>query len=180
MATYAQTLRSLSDAVCAVMPYWLSNTPAPTTLTDELAAIITRAPLEHLAEIDRSIPTVEVHKLLAWAHDYNERRKHAQFFELLKQLNEIDADSPEHAKLFMQAMLCAPERYIEAAMEVTDDFLPTTTHVNEQGQPVYSIQQIAQHVGKPVEQVQSDVERLIADGLIDASARHTGSSHSLQ
>ena len=45
---------------------------------------------------------------------------------------------------------------------------------------MYSVEQIAQHFGKPVEQVQDDVQRLIDDGHMDASSLHTGPVFPLQ
>ena len=80
----------------------------------------------------------------------------------------------------MQAMRCAPKQYMDAAMQAAEEFLPQATHVNEQGQPMYSVEQIAQHFGKTVEQVQNDVQRLIDDGHMDASSLHTGPVFPLQ
>ena len=130
----------------------------PPEVLNELADALQAAP-----ESYRQHPGMD--EWMHWAQNHTERRQHAQFFELLKQLNSMDADTPEHTELFMQA---------------TDEFLPQATHVNEQGQPMYSVEQIAQHFGKPVEQVQEDVQRLIDDGHMDASSLHTGPVFPLQ
>lgn len=178
--TYAQTLRRISNAIDALKPYWHDKDSVPDALSNELADAVMTAPPEHLHAFDQASPAAEVQELVRWAQSYTERRQHARFFELLKQLNSMDADTPEHTELFMQAMRCAPEQYMDAAMQVTEEFLPQATHVDEQGQPMYSVEQIAQHFGKPVEQVQEDVQRLIDDGHIAASSLHTGPVYPLQ
>lgn len=178
--TYAQTLRRISNAIDALKPYWHDKDNVPDALSNELADAVMTAPPEHLHAFDQASPAAEVQELVRWAQSYNERRQHARFFELLKQLNSMDADTPEHTELFMQAMRCAPERYMDAAMQVTEELLPQATHVDEQGQRVYSVEQIAQHFGQSVEQVQDDVQRLIDDGHIAASSLHTGPVYPLQ
>ncbi len=145
----------------------------PPEVLNELADALQAAP-----ESYRQHPDVK--EWMQWAQNHTERRQHARFFELLKQLNSLDADAPEHTELFMQAMRCAPKQYKDAAMQVTEEFLPQATHVDEQGQPMYSVEQIAQHFGKPVEQVQDDVQRLIDDGHMDARSLHTGPVYPLQ
>lgn len=178
--TYAQTLRRISNAIDALKPYWHDKDSVPDALSNELADAVMTAPPEHLHAFDQASPAAEVQELVRWAQSYTERRQHARFFELLKQLNSMDADTPEHTELFMQAMRCAPEQYMDAAMQAAEEFLPQATHVNEQGQPMYSVEQIAQHFGKTVEQVQNDVQRLIDDGHIAASSLHTGPVFPLQ
>ena len=145
----------------------------PPEVLNELADALQAAP-----ESYRQHPGMD--EWMRWAQNHTERRQHARFFELLKQLNSLDEDAPEHTAIFMEAMRCAPKQYKDAAMQVTEEFLPQATHVNEQGQPVYSVQEIAQHFGKPVEQVQNDVQRLIDDGHMDASSLHTGPVFPLQ
>lgn len=182
MPNNTKILRRLSTALFA----WFeatsddANTQPPAELADELADAVTSVPPELLAEMVQANPASGMPKLLEWAQRHHERRKHARFFALLKQLNEMDPNSPEHVELFWQAMLCAPRRYVDAAHEVAQEYLPQATHVNEQGQPIYSVEQIAQHVGKPVQQVHQDVEHLIDSGLIDANSLHTGKVYPLQ
>ena len=177
---YAQTLRRISNAIDALKPYWHDKDNVPPALSDELADAVMTAPPEHLSTFDQASPAAEVQELVRWAQNYTERRQHARFFELLKELKGMDPDTPEFTELFMQAMRCAPKQYMDAAMQATEEFLPQATHVNEQGQPVYSVQEIAQHFDKPVEQVQDDVQRLIDDGHMDASSLHTGPMYPLQ
>ena len=145
----------------------------PPEVLNELADALQAAP-----ESYRQYPGMD--EWMRWAQNHTERRQHARFFELLKQLNSLDEDAPEHAALFMEAMRCAPKQYKDAAMQVTEEFLPQATHVDEQGQPVYSVQEIAQHFGKTEEEVQDDMQRLIDDGHMDAGSLHTGPVYPLQ
>ena len=145
----------------------------PPEVLNELADALQAAP-----ESYRQHPGMD--EWIRWAQNHTERRQHARFFELLKQLDGVDLDAPEHTELFMEAMRCAPKQYMDAAMEVVGEFLPQATHVNEQGQPMFSVEQIAQHFGKSVEQVQEDVQRLIDDGHMDARSLHTGPVFPLQ
>ena len=145
----------------------------PPEVLNELADALQAAP-----ESYRQYPGMD--EWMRWAQNHTERRQHAQFFELLKQLNSLGEDAPEHTELFMQAMRCAPKQYMDAAMQVTEEFLPQATHVNEQGQPVYSVQEIAQHFGKTEEEVQDDMQRLIEDGRLGAACLHDGPVFPLQ
>ena len=179
MTTYIQTWKRILSALEAIDPHWNAvgqadpDNPPPVALTDALADALQAAP-----ESYRQYPGMD--EWMRWAQNHTERRQHARFFELLKQLNSLDEDAPEHTELFMQAMRCAPKQYMDAAMQAAEEFLPQATHVNEQGQPMYSVEQIAQHFGKTVEQVQNDVQRLIDDGHMDASSLHTGPVFPLQ
>lgn len=145
----------------------------PPEVLNELADALQAAP-----ESYRQYPGMD--EWMRWAQNHTERRQHARFFELLKQLNSLDEDAPEHAALFMEAMRCAPKQYMDAAMQVTEEFLPQATHVDEQGQPVYSVQEIAQHFGKTEEEVQDDMQRLIEDGRLGAACLHDGPVFPLQ
>ena len=178
--TYAQTLRRISNAIDALKPYWHDKDNVPDALSNELADAVMTAPPEHLHAFDQASPAAEVQELVRWAQSYTERRQHARFFELLKQLNSLDEDAPEHTELFMEAMRCAPKQFMDAAAEIAADFMPQATHVNEQGQPVYSVQEIAQHFGKTEEEVQDDMQRLIEDGRLGAACLHDGPVFPLQ
>lgn len=145
----------------------------PPEVLNELADALQAAP-----ESYRQYPGMD--EWMRWAQNHTERRQHARFFELLKQLNSLGEDAPEHTELFMEAMRCAPKQYKDAAAEIAADFIPQATHVNEHGQPVYSVQEIAQHFGKTEEEVQDDVQRLIDDGHMDAGSLHTGPVFPLQ
>lgn len=178
--TYAQTLRRISNAIGALKPYWHDKGNVPDALSNELADAVMTAPPEHLRTFDQASPEAEVQELVQWAQSHTERRQHARFFELLKQLNSMDADTPECTALLMEAMHCAPPRFMDAAAEIAADFIPQATHVNEQGQPVYSVQEIAQHFGKTEEEVQDDMQRLIEDGRLGAACLHDGPVFPLQ
>ena len=145
----------------------------PPEVLNELADSLQAAP-----ESYRQHPGMD--EWMQWAQNHTERRQHARFFELLKELDGVDLDAPEFTELFMQAMRCAPKQYMDAAAEIAADFMPQATHVNEQGQPVYSVQEIAQHFGKTEEEVQDDMQRLIDDGHMDARSLHTGHVFPLQ
>ena len=169
--TTLQALHRVEAALEAAQAY--PEGQHPPEVLNELANALQAAP-----ESYQQYPGMA--EWMQWAQSYTERRQHARFFELLKQLDSVDLDAPEHTELFMEAMRCAPKQYMDAAMQAAEEFLPQATHVNEQGQPVYSVEQLAQHFGKLVEQVQEDVQRLIDGGHMDASSLHTGPVYPLQ
>lgn len=72
---------------------------------------------------------------------------------------------PEHAHLFAQLHKFAPESFKQemAAKAREMDLLPKATHVGEDGQVVFTSQQIAEKHGISVE----EVERFIAHADLD-------------
>ena len=93
--TYAHTLRRISNAIDALKPYWHDKDNVPPALSDELADAVMTAPPEHLSTFDQASPAAEVQELVRWAQNHTERRQHARFFELLKELKGMDPDTPE-------------------------------------------------------------------------------------
>ncbi|QIL81006.1 hypothetical protein G7047_14705 [Diaphorobacter sp. HDW4A] len=79
---------------------------------------------------------------------------------------------PEYAHLYSQMLRYAPKD-LQAEMRAKAeelDLMPKATHVNEHGEPVFSIQQIAEKHGVSVE----EVEQLIAQSDIDPDDLYTG------
>lgn len=83
---------------------------------------------------------------------------------------------PEHAHLYAQMMKFAPAQFKHevSAMAKKMDLLPKATHIGEDGQVVYTSQQIAEKLGINVE----EVERLAA--LADPEDLYTGQVFPLQ
>lgn len=181
----AQHLRRMADAITALTDYWPEHiNSAPVALKNALADAITSTPPAVLAQFDADHTEAEITALLEWAIDYTERRDYPRFFELLEKLRAIGeqeaVNNPEHSLLFVELHRSAPPRYRQEADAILADALPPTTHVNDEGQAVFSIEQMAQHFDKTPEEVAADVDRLIADGLIDPATLHTGPTHPLQ
>ena len=108
--------------------------------------------------------------------------------ELLRQLNYFEASTamkriaaehgeealadPENADLLIKMMLNAPPELMEAMEEEAKamDLLPPTTHVDVNGQPVYSQEQIAKQLGVSVQELEEPLSRMRDQG----GAAHTG------
>lgn len=69
---------------------------------------------------------------------------------------------PEHAHLLGQLMLNAPRELLDSMSQKARemDLLPTASHVDEDGNPVYTSLEVAEKFGLSVEQVESDMEAL--------------------
>lgn len=85
---------------------------------------------------------------------------------------------PEHAHLYAQMLRFAPEQFKRemTAMAKEMDLMPTPTHVGEDGQAVFSSQQIAEKHGISVE----EVERLIVQADIDPEDLYSGKVFPIQ
>ena len=85
---------------------------------------------------------------------------------------------PEHAHLYVQMLRFAPKVLREEMDAKAKELglLPQATHVGEDGQPVFSTQQLADTHGVSVE----EVERFIAQSGIDPDDLYTGPVHPLQ
>lgn len=72
---------------------------------------------------------------------------------------------PEARALWDQAFEFAPPEFRKAAhdMAVKLDLLPETRYVNDDGEPVYSVEQIAEKLGIPVKQAQEDLREKFGD-----------------
>jgi hypothetical protein len=72
---------------------------------------------------------------------------------------------PEARALWNQAFEFAPPEFMKASHDtaVELDLLPETRYVNDDGEPVYSAEQIAEKLGIPVEQVQEIIREKLGD-----------------
>lgn len=75
------------------------------------------------------------------------------------------ACGPEYAHLFVQAMLNAPDELAEYVQQTARemDLLPKASHVDDDGSPIYTSQEVAEKFGIPVEQVERDIQALGLD-----------------
>ena len=181
--TPLQSIHWLIDAMKAMEPY--QNLPMnewPTELTYDLAESIMAAPNADFMDNHKEIfgPWQE------WARGIIERRDYPEFFALLGDMGRIRAEQgeealhePEHADLFIKLMRSAPPSYWEVAEAILSDALPTATHVDENGQPVYSAQQIAEKFGASTKKVEADIQRLQEKGLLDGLL-YSGPVHPVQ
>lgn len=154
----------------------------PPEVLDELADALQAAPESYQQD-----PAMT--EWMQWADNHQQRRQDAQerrdfprFFELLDIIEtkgEAAANDPACNDLFVELVHCAPPRYREKVRELLSDALPQATHCDDEGQPVYSVAQLAEHFGKTPEEVTADIERLQAKGLMRGNL-YTGPVHPLQ
>lgn len=67
---------------------------------------------------------------------------------------------PEHTALLDKLVLNAPPELIDAIGHDADamGLLPPTTHVEANGQPVYSLEQMAEHLGTTVQEIEETLQ----------------------
>ena len=94
---------------------------------------------------------------------------HPKFIEAMEQLKKIPREqwkSSEEARQWRdQTMAYAPE-YLQKEMDQKArelGLIPEPQFYTENGQPVFTAEQIAAHLGLPVEQVIADAERFQAE-----------------
>lgn len=88
--------------------------------------------------------------------------------KLTQEHGEDAASMPEHQHLYSQLMKFAPEEFHQAAKAKARELglIPPTRTVDKSGNPIYSIEQIAEHLGTSVEEVQGMAERMeLEDGF---------------
>ena len=181
--TLADTLRCIADAMDTVLPFWQAGNEAPADLADAFANVIANIPPEHIKLAAQKHPGLNLGALRKWADMHIERRHHPRFFELLALLRdkgEAAARDPACNDLFLELYRTAPPKFRAGADAILNDALPQATHVNEAGEPVFSVQEIAEHFDKTPEEVAADIARLMADGLMDGSSLHAGDVFPLQ
>lgn len=119
---------------------------------------------------------------------------HDESHEWLRQLNYFEASTamkriaaeqgpdalarPEHTNLLFKMMLNAPPALMDAFEADADamGLLPPTTHVDANGQPVYSLEQIADQLGTTAQELEELLPRMPdEEGLL-----HTGPVFPLQ
>lgn len=100
--------------------------------------------------------------------------EHSRFMEagsalvsLRQQHGDEALDTPEAQALFMQLMEDAPPEFMKVIHDEAQalDLLPEAKYVNAAGETVYSAGQLAEKLGIPQEQVESDLKRLFGDRL---------------
>lgn len=189
MPPYTQTWKRILAALEAIDPHWNAvgqanpDNPPSVALVDALADAITSAPPEHLAEFVGGTQHPDAPALVQWAHEYTRQRDCPRFVSLLDALlcgtqpqapRNDQEPVGQHPKLY----LCAPPHHMADA--VLGNTLPHATHVDARGRPVYSIEQLAWHLGKPAHQVHEYLESLHFQGLVDEAFLHTGPVYPLQ
>ena len=149
-----------------------TDTQPYTAALDERAAAIMEAPADEQAALIDSHPGMQ--ELHAWAQDHYERQQHAEFFALLARMKSTPPEDMP-AEDFIRLLDLAPPRYREVADALAAETLPQATHCDDDGNAVFSIEQIAQHFGKTPEEVAAEIERLGLDTRL-----HEGPVHPLQ
>lgn len=138
------------------------------------AALCTPEHMHLLETMEAHAPTP---KLKAIASDLLRTSRYAQ---ASREMERIAAEhgrealcEPEHAHLLAQLMLNAPREFLDTLSEKARemDLLPTASHVDEDGNPVYTSLEIAEKFGLSVEQVESDIRALGLDATPARAAR---------
>lgn len=183
--TYLSTLSAIADAYYAIAPYWRTGAEAPAEVADTLAESIIAASPEHIARADQENPKLELGKLRTWAERQLERRAYPRFFELMEvQATMTEAEfermePQERMARLVELLGCAPPRFFKVAEAVLQAELPHT-HVNDDGRPIYTMEEIASHFAKTPEQVASDIEYMRDAGLVSDDALYASDTHRLQ
>ncbi|GAB2531467.1 hypothetical protein [Simplicispira piscis] len=173
--TNSQRITRLMAAHEAMVPYWKDGAfnDAPAALASEYADALLGAPASYWDAVDRLDPSVGP-AMIAWAQGYIERRDYPEFFAMLTEIGRIRdeqgeeaAAAPEHTELLMKMMHAAPPRYLGEAEAIAAEALPTATHVDEHGRPVYSAQQIADTLGVSVEAIEAGIQHMEDVGFSD-------------
>jgi hypothetical protein len=119
----------------------------------------------------------------AWLQDQQDRADYPDFFEGLKKIGEaVDLHgeeavhgNPEYAHLFADLMLCAPPRFKAEADRILAPLIPKATHVDDEGRPVFSLAQLSEALGEPIEKLQA-----LVGEHIDPTRLHRGPTHPIQ
>jgi hypothetical protein len=146
----------------------------------KFARMLSVAPETFFAALDERVPGAAAEHR-AWAASRIERADYAEFFLLLKQVGDIERElgegashRPEYAGLFVRLIQTAPPRYRAEAELILAPCVPTATHVSNDGQTVYSLDQLADHLGVPVDEL-----RKFADAHFDHDEVYCGTAHQL-
>lgn len=99
----------------------------------------------------------------------NPRKLPADFTEAMEEYKAmLDAnggiDTDESIKQFSKAMLLAPDWFNDMAMTEanTMGLISKATHCPDNGNPVFSLEQIAEHLGISIEDAQKSLDKLVA------------------
>ncbi len=105
----------------------------------------------------------------------------ASIMTKIKSMPESEYDSPTGKQLFRLAHKYAPselnERVIQEAQEV--GLFPRPSHCDENGELLYSLEEIAEFFRKTQEQAQQAFNEMIADHPDALDYIHTGTIHPL-
>lgn len=81
----------------------------------------------------------------------------------IKSMSESEWETPAGRRLFALAMKHAPQElqdmFINGAME--QGIIPKATHCDTEGNPLYSIEELATHYGQTPEQVNESVDEVL-------------------
>ncbi|MGJ7552633.1 hypothetical protein ACSFBI_01440 [Variovorax sp. RB3P1] len=118
----------------------------------------------------------------AWLQDQQDRADYPDFFSALAELREITdrhgkdaAHEPEHVGIFVRLFESAPPRYRAEAEKILAPCVPKATHANDDGEPVFSLAQLSETLGEPVEKLQT-----LVDEYIDPARLYRGAVHAIQ
>lgn len=184
----AKAMLRLAAAHEALAPYWGEDDAiyqgAPAALMMEYAEAILGVPASS-GEILECLAPGAWGQQVAWAQQQLERRDYPEFFAGLEEIGRIREEhgedalhGQEYSGLFVKLLRTAPPRYRAEADNILSEALPTATHVTEDGQAVFSAQQIADKWGVPVDEVEAQIQRMADMGLSDGI--HTGPVHPIQ
>ncbi|PIG09473.1 hypothetical protein [Comamonas sp. 26] len=123
--------------------------------------------LEECLECLQSIPGLPTAELEALISQAQEAERHKNYTEASYLMKFIAAQQgkevlalPEHTTLWDKMVLNAPPELIEAFAQEAQamGLMPPVTHVDAQGQPVFSLEQIANQLGTTVQELEEHME----------------------
>lgn len=119
--------------------------------------------VERLQSIS-GLPAAELEALISQAQEAERHKKYTEASYLMKfiaaQRGKEVLALPEHAALWDKMVLNAPPELIEAFAQEAQaiGLIPQATHVNAQGQPVFSLEQIAKQLGTTVRELEEQLQ----------------------
>lgn len=127
--------------------------------------------------------TLAKRRLQVTKPEYVEQLRHSRFMAAGQALQEFRAkhgpgyrQSPESIPLFDEFLKYAPpevyQKFSDKAKEL--NLMPETKFVNDQGEPVFSAEQVAEKLGMPVADVETEMRERFADKI------ETGNVHRVQ
>ena len=114
--------------------------------------------VERLQSIS-GLPAAELETLISQAQQAERHKSYTEASYLMKFIAATQGKEvlalPEHTALILKMVLNAPPAM---AVEFDAILLPPVTHVNAQGQPVFSLEQIAKQLGTTVQELEEHLE----------------------
>lgn len=110
--------------------------------------------------------------------------KYKKFRAIMNKLRSLHASqdrSPEAMELFQQALIYGPPEFRAQYREKLAEFgmMPKSTHVDENGEPVFTIEDVAERLGVSVEDVKKQLKKAKAE-TPDVDFQPTGAVHRVQ